>query len=156
MTVRNVTRLQRQSVELGIAERVDFPGATDRATTASLFRGADVFVLPSRHEPFGIVVLEALAAGVPTVAADVGGVGEFLPDTPLTRLVAPDQPTALAAGIDAVLAVDAPRPSSPAGRGRRAGRPHVDRARADLRTVLRRHRLPHLTRPPTAGRRLPR
>jgi uncharacterized protein (TIGR03085 family) len=98
--------LEQQAIELGIAERVDFPGATDRATTASLFRGADVFVLPSRHEPFGIVVLEALAAGTPTVAADVGGVGEFLPDTPLTRLVAPDQPAALAAGIDAILSVD--------------------------------------------------
>jgi glycogen synthase len=98
--------LQRLAVDLGIADRVDFPGTTDRAATASLFRGADVFVLPSRHEPFGIVVLEALAACVPTVAADVGGVGEFLPDTPLTRLVAPDQPAALAAGIDAILSLD--------------------------------------------------
>jgi glycosyltransferase involved in cell wall biosynthesis len=98
--------LERRAVDLGIAERVDFVGATDRAATASWFRGADVFVLPSRHEPFGIVVLEALAAGVPVVAADVGGVAEFLPDTPLTRLADPDRPASLAAGIEAILSRD--------------------------------------------------
>ncbi len=97
--------LEHQARALGIAERVDFPGATDRADTAALFRGADVFVLPSRHEPFGIVVLEALAAGAPVVATDVGGVAEFLPDTPLTRLAVPDQPATLAAAVEAILSL---------------------------------------------------
>jgi glycogen synthase len=95
--------LEAQVERLGLGEQVRFLGATDRATTAGLFRGAALFVLPSRHEPFGIVVLEALAAGTPVVACDVGGVGEFLPTGPSTRLTAPDDPGAMAEAIAAVL-----------------------------------------------------
>jgi glycogen(starch) synthase len=88
--------LQDRARRLGIVDRVSFTGATDRSATASLFRGADLFVLASRHEPFGIVVLEALAAGTPVVASDVGGVSEFLPIGPLSQLVPAGDPAALA------------------------------------------------------------
>ena len=44
----------------------------DDRCLADAYMAADVFVLPSRHEPFGIVILEAWAAGVPVVAANVG------------------------------------------------------------------------------------
>jgi len=96
--------LERQVERLDLGDRVRFLGATDRRTTASLFRGADLFVLPSRHEPFGIVVLEALAAGTPVVACDVGGVSEFLPAGPMTRLTEPDDPASMADAITIVLA----------------------------------------------------
>ncbi len=89
-----------------------FLGPTDRRSTESLFRGADLFVLPSRHEPFGIVVLEALAAGTPVIASDVGGVAEFLPEGPLAQLVEPDDPRSLADRIAAVLAERAQHPTS--------------------------------------------
>ena len=52
--------------------------AVDPATIQ--FHAADVFVLPSIHEPFGIVVLEAWAAGRPVIASRVGGIPDFLDD----------------------------------------------------------------------------
>ncbi len=94
--------LEEQTRSAGLQSRVRFFGETDRATTARLFRCAEAFVLPSRRESFGIVVLEALAAGVPVVASDVGGVREFLPHTSVTALVDADDPRALAAAIESV------------------------------------------------------
>jgi glycosyltransferase involved in cell wall biosynthesis len=91
--------LIRQADELGIRPRVHFPGATDRDSTASLFKGCALFVLPSRHEPFGIVNLEAMAAGRPVVATAVGGVPEFVVDGQSGRLVRPDDPGELADAI---------------------------------------------------------
>lgn len=52
----------------------------DDKCLADAYMAADVFVLPSRHEPFGIVILEAWAAGVPVVAANVGGISGFTHD----------------------------------------------------------------------------
>ena len=71
--------LERRAVELGVADRVVFVGALRPGSPELLgeYAKADVFVLPSRHEPFGIVVLEAWAAGLPVVASDVGGLGKL-------------------------------------------------------------------------------
>jgi len=88
--------LQRLAGELELADRVRFLGITDRPTTASLFKGADAFVLPSRHEPFGIVNLEAMAAGTPVVATDVGGVGDFVVDGRTGLLVGSEDPAGMA------------------------------------------------------------
>jgi len=54
------------------------PGGSEELVDA--FHAADIFCLPSRHEPFGIVVLEAWAAGLPVVAARVGGIPSFTRD----------------------------------------------------------------------------
>ncbi len=94
--------LEARARALGLADRVRFLGVTDRPTTAALFAGADLFVLPSRHEPFGIVSLEAMAAGTPVVATRVGGVAEIVADGTTGLLVAPEDPIALARAIERV------------------------------------------------------
>ena len=72
--------LRSLAVELGLAGRVVFPGQVDHAMAMRLFAGCSFFVLPSRHEPFGIVNLEAMAAGRAIVATRVGGVPEVVSD----------------------------------------------------------------------------
>lgn len=93
--------------ELGLEGSIEFPGFCDRATTASLFAGCSAFVLPSRHEPFGIVNLEAMAAGKPIVATDVGGVREIIEAGVTGLLVPPEDPAALAAALVRVITTPA-------------------------------------------------
>ena len=91
--------LGAQADRLGVGERVRFAGRTDRAETVDLFRRAEVFVLPSRVEPFGIVNLEAMAAGTPLVASRVGGVPEIVDDGVTGLLVEPGDADDLAAAL---------------------------------------------------------
>jgi glycosyltransferase involved in cell wall biosynthesis len=91
--------LEVRARRLGVAERVRFAGRTNRSETVALFRDAALFALPSRLEPFGIVNLEAMAAGTPVVATRVGGVPEVVEDGVTGMLVAPDEPHALAGAI---------------------------------------------------------
>ena len=72
--------LARQAARLGIADRVHLAGKLDRAEVAWAMANAELFVLPSRVEPFGIVVLEALRARRPVVASSRGGAGEIVRD----------------------------------------------------------------------------
>jgi glycogen synthase len=72
--------LRKLTEALGVSRRVEFLGGVDHDRALQLFAGADVFVLASRHEPQGIVVLEAMAAGALVVAAGVGGVPETVRD----------------------------------------------------------------------------
>jgi glycosyltransferase involved in cell wall biosynthesis len=88
--------LEQQTDMLGISDRVAFVGTASRAQLASLFREAAAFALPSRGEAFGIVLLEAMAAGVPAVATTAGGIPEFGRDGDNALLVPPESPTALA------------------------------------------------------------
>ena len=71
--------IEARAEQLGVSGRLSFAGALKPASEELLreYANADVFVLPSRHEPFGIVVLEAWAAGLPVVASDVGGLGRL-------------------------------------------------------------------------------
>ena len=94
---------------LGLSDRVFFTGRLDRAALAALLWHADVFVLPSRQEAFGVSALEALAAGVPVVASDVGGLGEILRDAAHGVLCPPDSPRALAEAIGGLLGAAARR-----------------------------------------------
>lgn len=89
--------------ELGIADRVVFPGRTDRAMTATLFHHAQLFVLPSLHEPFGIVNLEAMTAGKAVIATRAGGVPEIVHEGQNGLLVPPGDATALAGAIETLL-----------------------------------------------------
>ena len=89
---------------LGLTDRVHFLGRADRRLVASLFAGCDLFVMPSRHEPQGIVALEAMAAAKAVVASNVGGVAEVVLDGVTGRLVPGGDEGALAAAVAALLA----------------------------------------------------
>lgn len=71
-------QLKAQAAELGIADGVRFLGQVPAAWQA--FSAFDVFALSSDHEPFGMVLLEAMAAGVPVIATDCGGAPEVVGD----------------------------------------------------------------------------
>jgi glycosyltransferase involved in cell wall biosynthesis len=73
-----VDRLRRRVAAWGMDGRVRFSGPQAGAELAGSYTAADVLVLPSRAETYGMVVTEALARGLPVVAADVGGVSEAL------------------------------------------------------------------------------
>jgi glycosyltransferase involved in cell wall biosynthesis len=84
--------------EAGLAERYHPLG--ERGDVAKILPEADVLVHAARQEPFGRVLLEAAACGVPIVATNVGGTSEMLTDGVHALLVPPDSPQAIA---DAVL-----------------------------------------------------
>jgi glycosyltransferase involved in cell wall biosynthesis len=90
------------AASLGIADRVTFLG--HREDVDALLHEADAFVLPSRSEAFPNSVVEAMAAGLPVVAAGVGGLLELIDSGRDGVLVAPDDPAALAAALDALIA----------------------------------------------------
>jgi glycosyltransferase involved in cell wall biosynthesis len=93
--------LEREADELGIRNRVLFTGY--RADAASLLRSFDVFALPSTTEGLPLVLLEAMAAGVPVVATPVGGVPELVADGETGLLVPPGDADALEAAIRRLL-----------------------------------------------------
>lgn len=94
--------LEAQAERLGISGAVRFRGELPKEEVAALMRQADLLVLPSLHETFGCVLIEARASGVPAVAARVGGVAEVL-DPATGALVEPADPRALATAIRATL-----------------------------------------------------
>ncbi|NMM86720.1 hypothetical protein B2J88_20510 [Rhodococcus sp. SRB_17] len=87
----------------GLAARVSFFTDIPHAQIAEHFRQASIFVLPSRQEPFGIVLLEAGCFALPVIASKVGGIPEIIDDTLTGLLVNPDQPDELANALRSVL-----------------------------------------------------
>jgi len=76
------------AVARALGDRVRLPGAVPRAELFALFAGADLYACPSRHEGFGIPVLEAMAQGTATVCADIPGLRETAGDAAV--FVSPD------------------------------------------------------------------
>jgi D-inositol-3-phosphate glycosyltransferase len=70
---RQVSHLQELASDLGVGERVCFLGAVDHEQLPLYYNAADVCVVPSYYESFGLVALEAMACGTPVVASRVGG-----------------------------------------------------------------------------------
>jgi glycosyltransferase involved in cell wall biosynthesis len=102
--------------ELGLGDRVEFRDLPWDQRAGDLIGGFDLFVLPSRNEGLPVTVMEAMLAGVGIVATDVGAVREELTDGETGRIVAPEDPIALAKAIDELLGDPARR----AELGRRA------------------------------------
>jgi glycosyltransferase involved in cell wall biosynthesis len=86
--------LTGQTVKLGVDDVVRFEGSVPDVWP--LLAGADLFAIASRYEPLGLAVLEAMAAGLPVVATDVGGLRELVRPGITGELVPPDDPEALA------------------------------------------------------------
>ena len=95
--------LESLADSLKIRKRVEFLGAQGRANVAKLLHGCEIFVLPSRSEPFGIVIIEALACKKPVIATNVGGIVDIIEHQKTGILVEPDNPYALANAIVALL-----------------------------------------------------
>jgi glycosyltransferase involved in cell wall biosynthesis len=91
--------LEKLAVDLQLNERVIFAGQLERREVVIRLHGCTVFVLPSRSEPFGIAIAEAMACGKPVVGSRVGGIPEIVDDGQDGLLVEPDNPAALAEAI---------------------------------------------------------
>jgi len=103
-------RLEAKAKDLGLAERVIFTGRIAEEEKVAHYHLADAYVMPSRGEGMGIVILEAMAAGVPAMASAKDGSRETMRDGMLGPIVDPDDPASVAAGIRAALARPRGRP----------------------------------------------
>ena len=110
-------RWHRWATEAGVADRVIFTGGVDDDELVALFQGAELAVMPSLEEGFGLPVLEAAACGVPAISSNVSSLPEVL-DEP-TASFDPHDPAAIAAAIVHALTDDAHRTTLLAA-GRRA------------------------------------
>ncbi len=89
--------------DLGLRDRVVFVDPQPHHLLSSWYRAADVVVVPSRSESFGLVALEGAACGIPVVAAAVGGLRTLVEDGVTGFLVEDRDPSSFASAIDAVL-----------------------------------------------------
>lgn len=93
--------------KLGVEEIVEFPGAISREKKIELMQRCKVYVSPSRHEGFGLAILEAMSCGAPVVSSPVGAVPEVVGDAGL--LVDGTSPDAIASAINRYLENDSLR-----------------------------------------------
>ncbi len=100
----HLASLQKLADELGLAERVRFERPQPHELLSTYYRAADVCLVPSRSESFGLVALEAAACGTPVVASDVGGLTTLVEEGRTGFLVDGPDPEAFAAAASAVLA----------------------------------------------------
>lgn len=90
-----VAELRHDVERSGLTDRVLLSGVLDETSLDVAYGGADLVVAPSRSESYGMVIAEALARGIPVVAADVGGVSEALRGSAAGILVPPEDSWAL-------------------------------------------------------------
>ncbi|MBD2389472.1 glycosyltransferase family 1 protein [Aphanizomenon flos-aquae NRERC-008] len=89
--------------ELGMSECTFFPGCLSREILPAYFAAADVCVVPSHYEPFGLVAIESMACGTPVVASDVGGLQFTVVNEETGLLVPPQNVPAFNHAIDLIL-----------------------------------------------------
>jgi glycogen(starch) synthase len=95
--------LHARARRLRIVRAVEWVGFIEEDELAALFAAADVAVMPSLYEPFGIVALEAAAARVPLVVAETGGLNDLITDGVASGSFPPGDVRALVGAVDAVL-----------------------------------------------------
>lgn len=96
-------RLKLLSAELNMGELITFLGAKDQDTLVYYYAAAEMVVMPSHYESFGMVALEAMACGTPVIASDVGGLSFNIEDGFNGYLVPGRDPQALADKITLLL-----------------------------------------------------
>jgi len=111
------SRLEMLAAECGVTEQVRFVGQVSPDELPDYFRLADVFVMPSTGEGFGIVFLEALATGIQVIAGNQDGSRDALCDGALGTLVDPENSGDLASAIHSAL-VESNRPGDRSARFR--------------------------------------
>jgi phosphatidylinositol alpha-1,6-mannosyltransferase len=102
-------RLEALARDAGVSERVRFLGRVGLQTLVEIYRMADLFVMPSTGEGFGVVFLEAMASGTPVLGLGVAGARDALADGQLGTAVAEDE---LPHAIDRALAGARPEPDA--------------------------------------------
>jgi D-inositol-3-phosphate glycosyltransferase len=120
--VQELARVHEQAADLGVADRIRWVEPVAHHLLSTYYRAADVCLVPSRSESFGLVALEAAACGIPVVAAAVGGLRSIVEHGRTGFLVDGHDPVWFAAYVDEILA-------SPALRGE-LGRAAAERARS--------------------------
>jgi D-inositol-3-phosphate glycosyltransferase len=121
--------------ELGLAGSVRFVAPQPHHLLSTYYRAADVCVVPSRSESFGLVALEAAACGTPVVAADVGGLTTLIDHGGTGFLVEGRDPVAFAGYVDAIVSQPARAQAMAAAAVARAGDYRWSTAAARLRRV---------------------
>jgi glycosyltransferase involved in cell wall biosynthesis len=104
---REESKLQEQAKTLGLKERIDWVGARSNAEVLQAMQLAEVLILPSREEPFGVVLVEALSQGCRVVASKVGGVPEIVSSEERGLLVQPEDSNVLREAITKALSLGA-------------------------------------------------
>ena len=122
-----LARLKALARAEGVADRVDFLGARPQVELPTYYSAADICVVPSHYESFGLVAAEALACGTPVIASKVGGLQTIVQDGENGLLVPWRSPQAFAESIDWLLADRAMRDRFAA-----AARPSVERFSWDI------------------------
>src|SRR5262249_58966410 len=142
-------RLRALADSLGVGAWVDFKGPEPQSALPDYYRAADLCLVPSHHESFGMAALEAMACGATVVASRVGGLATTIQNGVTGVLVPPRDDVALASAMAALLG-DEPRR---AALGRQAARwaqsfawPSVTRMLLDVYGEL----VPDLHDPPPA------
>jgi glycogen(starch) synthase len=95
--------LKKQAEKLGLTEHGTFMGWIGDDVLHSLYRIADLTVVPSIYEPFGLVALEAMASGCPCIVADTGGLREVVPNRDVGLRFRAESPRSLAHWVARVL-----------------------------------------------------
>lgn len=140
----DLARLEQLARDVGVLRHVRFAGDVDEEQLPAVYAEADLFLLPTREiladdeiEGFGIAYVEAAAAGVPSIGANVGGVPDAVLDGITGLLVPPDSPAGAAAAALRVLG-DPELRSRLGENGRAAVERHLnwDRAASEVRTVV--------------------
>lgn len=96
-------RIEQLVRELNVAEQTLFPGLLSHDVLPFYYTAADVCVVPSHYEPFGLVAIEAMACGTPVVASNVGGLKFTVIPEETGLLVPPQDVGAFAKGVDRIL-----------------------------------------------------
>jgi glycosyltransferase involved in cell wall biosynthesis len=96
-------RIEGIVAELGMTEITTFPGRIGDDLLPAYYTAADVCVVPSHYEPFGLVAIEAMACGTPVVASDVGGLQFTVVPEQTGLLASPKDEAAFATAIDRIL-----------------------------------------------------